>query len=79
MIGTQIDRRLLFILYLLSFILLREWLLPVMMLTDTSYLQLFLLFIALVFLLALARVKWWLCCSSKNHLYYLGYPVHVFR
>ena len=65
MIGTQIDRRLLFILYLLSFILLREWLLPVMMLTDTSYLQLFLLFIALVFLLALARVKWWLAVPLK--------------
>ena len=79
MIGTQIDRRLLFILYLLSFILLREWLLPVMMLTDTSYLQLFLLFIALVFLLALATGEMVAVCSSKNHLYYLGYPVHVFR
>ena len=65
MIRTQIDRRLLFILYLLSFILLREWLLPVMELTDTSYLGLFLLFVAIVFVLALARVKWWLVVTVK--------------
>ena len=78
MIGTQIDRRLLFILYLLSFILLREWLLPVMMLTDTSYLQLFLLFTALFFY-CVGTGEMVAVCSSKNHLYYLGYPVHVFR
>ena len=65
MTGTQIDRRLLAILYLLSFVLLREWLLPVMELTDTNYLGLFLLFIAIVFVLALARAKWWLVVPVK--------------
>ncbi len=65
MTGTQMDRRLLAILYLLSFVLLREWLLPVMALTDTNYLGLFLLFIAIVFALALGRVKWWIAVPVK--------------
>lgn len=65
MTGTRIDRRLLAILYLLSFVLLREWLLPVMALTDTNYLGLFLLFIAVVFAMALGRVKWWIAVPVK--------------
>lgn len=65
MTGTRIDRRLLVILYLLSFVLLREWLLPVMELTDTNYLGVFLLFIAIVFILALARAKWWIAIPVK--------------
>ena len=53
MTGTRIDRRLLLILYILAFILLREWLIPVIELTDSDHLTLFLLFVALSFFIGL--------------------------
>ena len=65
MTGTRIDRRLLPILYILAFILLREWLIPVIELTDSEHLTLFLLFIALSFVLALIKAKWWIVFPLK--------------
>jgi transglutaminase-like putative cysteine protease len=65
MTGTRIDRRLLLILYILAFILLREWLIPVIELTDSDHLTLFLLFVALSFILALIKVKWWIGVPIK--------------
>lgn len=65
MTGKQMDRRLLVLFYILGFVLLREWLMPVMELTDTNYLWIFLLFVTLSFLLALIRVKWWVTVPVK--------------
>jgi transglutaminase-like putative cysteine protease len=65
MTGTRIDRRLLLILYILAFILLREWLIPVIKLTDSDHLTLFLLFVALAFILALIKAKWWIVLPVK--------------
>ena len=74
MTGKQMDRRLLVLLYILGFVLLREWLMPVMELTDTDYLGIFLLFVVLSFLLALIRVKWWVTVPVK--LIYIVWVIH---
>jgi len=65
MTGTRIDRRLLLILYILALILLREWLIPVIELTNSEHLTLFLIFVALSFLLALIKAKWWIVVPTK--------------
>lgn len=65
MTGTRIDRRLLLILYILAFILLREWLIPIIELTDSDHLTLFSLFVALSFFLALMKAKWWIVAPTK--------------
>jgi hypothetical protein len=79
MSGTRIDRRLLILLYILAFILFREWLIPIIELTDSNYLTLFLLFVVLAFLLAFVRVKWWIVAPAKvlyiiwaTHYIFLG-------
>ncbi|CAM3257771.1 transglutaminase domain-containing protein [Filibacter tadaridae] len=72
--GPRMDRWLLAFLYVLAFVLLREWLVPVMELTDTNYLGLFLLFIALSFLLALLNAKWWISIPVK--LLYVLWVIH---
>ncbi|MHA6260160.1 DUF4129 domain-containing transglutaminase family protein [Sporosarcina sp. CAU 1771] len=59
------NRLLQVVLYTLSYFLLREWLMPVMELSDTDYLELFLLFIALTFLLYFAQVRWWISGPIK--------------
>lgn len=59
------NRSVLILLYTLAFILLRESLLPVMALTKTGYLYLFLLFIAFSFMLAVFNVKWFLTVPLK--------------
>lgn len=74
MTGRQMDRRLLVLLYVLGFLLLREWLMPVMELTDTNYLGIFLLFVALSFLLALIRIKWWVTVPVK--VIYIVWVIH---
>ena len=74
MSGIRIDRWLLAILYLLAFILLREWLLPVMVLTDTGHLALFLIFIGLSFALSLFGGKWWVTFPVK--MIYVFWVVH---
>lgn len=74
MTGKQMDRRLLVLLYILGFVLLREWLMPVMELTNTDYLGIFLLFVALSFLLALIRVKWWVTVPVK--IIYIVWVIH---
>ena len=65
MTGTRIDRRLLLILYILALILLREWLIPVIELTNSEHLTLFLLFVALSFFMALIKAKWWIVVPTK--------------
>ncbi|MCG3089807.1 DUF4129 domain-containing transglutaminase family protein [Sporosarcina cyprini] len=72
--DTKMDRRLLIILYSLAFVLLREWLLPVMALTDTNYLGLFMVFIGLSFLTSLLGMKWWISVPVK--ILYIFWAVH---
>ncbi|WP_318618136.1 transglutaminase domain-containing protein [Sporosarcina sp. YIM B06819] len=74
MTGTRIDWRLLVLLYTLGFVLLREWLMPVMELTDTDYLGLFLLFVAIAFLLALIGARWWITVPVK--IIYIVWVIH---
>ncbi|GKV56364.1 hypothetical protein NCCP2222_23110 [Sporosarcina sp. NCCP-2222] len=71
---TKMDRKLLIILYSLAFVLLREWLLPVMALTDTNYLGLFMVFIGLSFLTSLLSFKWWITLPVK--ILYIFWAVH---
>ena len=59
------NRWLLALMYVLSFILLREWLLPVMMLTNTAHLNEFLYFIILAFVLSLVKLKWFFTVPIK--------------
>ncbi len=51
--------------YVLVFFLFREWLLPVMELTETNYLNVFLVFIGMCFLLSLFHVKGWISAPLK--------------
>lgn len=75
MSENRMSRPLLAILYMLSIILLREWLVPVMALTDTGGLTFFLTFIVLAFILSLFEVKWWLAVPMK--MTYIMWVVHV--
>ncbi|MFS0577128.1 transglutaminase domain-containing protein [Sporosarcina sp. 179-K 3D1 HS] len=70
----QIDKWMLILLYILAFVLLWEWLLPVMELTQSGSLPLFLLFVALFFLLAFFEIKWWLSIPLK--MFYILWAVH---
>ncbi|MFS0690097.1 transglutaminaseTgpA domain-containing protein [Sporosarcina sp. 179-K 8C2 HS] len=68
------DRRVLILMYVLAFILLWEWLLPVIELTDTEYIGVFLYFIAISFLFGLLRMRWWLSIPLK--IIYLFWSIH---
>ena len=68
------DLRFLILMYALAFILLWEWLLPVIELTDTEYIGVFLYFIALSFLLAFLRLRWWFSVPLK--IIYLFWSLH---
>lgn len=74
MSGIRMDRWLLALLYMLAFVLLREWLLPVIELTETGHLSLFLIFIGLAFILSLVSAKWWISLPLK--VMYIFWVVH---
>jgi len=74
MSGIKIDKWLLAIFYVLAFILLREWLIPVMVLTETGHLIYFLVFVAMAFMLVLVGAKWWISLPLK--LIYIFGVVH---
>ncbi|MCZ8538534.1 DUF3488 and transglutaminase-like domain-containing protein [Paenisporosarcina quisquiliarum] len=63
-IGLQ-NKWLQVLFYILVFFLFREWLLPVLELTQTNYLSVFLAFIALCFLFSFLSVPWWLSAAGK--------------
>ncbi|MBW9234217.1 hypothetical protein JQK62_18490, partial [Leptospira santarosai] len=63
-IGLQ-NKWLQVLFYILVFFLFREWLLPVLELTKTNYLSVFLAFIALCFLFSFLSVPWWLSAAGK--------------
>ena len=64
-------------LYILVFLLLAEWLTPVIALTETGHKNLFLIFIGLSLLMALLRVPWWISGTIKT-LYVLWFTVYVY-
>lgn len=66
MTERKMDIRLLIMMYVLAFVLLWEWLLPVIELTDTNYLGVFLYFIGISFVFGLFRLKWWLSIPLKS-------------
>lgn len=68
------DIRLLLMMYVLAFILLWEWLLPVVKLTDTDHIGIFLYFIALSFIFGLLRFRWWVSIPLK--IVYLFTALH---
>ncbi|WP_019415756.1 DUF4129 domain-containing transglutaminase family protein [Paenisporosarcina sp. TG20] len=59
------------IFYILVFFLLREWLYPVMELTDTSHISIFLAFIAICLVFSYFSVPWWL--SGPGKLVYVAW------
>lgn len=63
------------IFYILVFFLLREWLLPVLELTNTNYLSIFLAFIVLCLVFSFFSVPWWL--SGPGKLFYIGWVLVV--
>ncbi|MDN7242601.1 transglutaminase domain-containing protein [Planococcus sp. N028] len=65
------------VLYVLVFLLLAEWLTPVMSLTDTAHKSLFLIFIGLGLVMALTRVPWWFSGPIKI-FYILWFIVYVY-
>ena len=71
------DFGLLAIFYLCVFFVLREWLVPIIELTNTGYLNLFLLFIGLALVLSLFRVNFVLSSVIKI-VYILWFVVHVY-
>ncbi|WP_224654329.1 hypothetical protein, partial [Escherichia coli] len=68
------DMRFLILMYVLAFVLLWEWLLPVIELTDTEYISVFLYFIAISFLFGLLKMRWWLSVPLK--IIYLFWSLH---
>ena len=62
------------ILYLLAIVMLREWLRPVMELTQTGQISLFLIFIGIAFFLSLVTVKWWIAAFIK--VLYIIWAIH---
>lgn len=61
--------------FVLVFFLLREWLLPVLELTDTNYLSIFLAFIALCFVFSFFSIPWWL--SGPGKLVYIAWVIVI--
>jgi transglutaminase-like putative cysteine protease len=63
------------IFYILVFFLLREWLLPVLELTNTNYLSIFIAFIVLCLVFSFFSVPWWL--SGPGKLFYIAWVLVV--
>jgi hypothetical protein len=74
MSEMRLDKWFLSILYLLAIVMLREWLLPVMELTQTGQISLFLIFIGIAFFLSLMTVKWWIAAFIK--ILYIIWAIH---
>lgn len=63
--------------YLVVFIILREWLVPIMLLTGTGFMKMILLFIALCLVLSLFRVHFIISWVIKL-IYIASFIVHVY-
>ncbi|HSJ38233.1 MAG TPA: transglutaminase domain-containing protein [Planococcus sp. (in: firmicutes)] len=65
------------ILYVLVFLLLAEWLTPVITLTDTGHKTLFLLFIGISLAMAYLQVHWGISAAVKT-FYIMWFLIHVY-
>ena len=65
------------ILYILVFLLLAEWLTPVITLTDTGHKPLFLVFIGISLLMAFLQVHWTIAAVVKV-FYIMWFLIHVY-
>ena len=65
------------ILYILVFLLLAEWLTPVITLTDTGHKPLFLIFIAISLLMAFLHVHWTIAAGVKM-VYIMWFLIYVY-
>ncbi|WP_153733611.1 transglutaminase domain-containing protein [Sporosarcina obsidiansis] len=71
---SKLNWKVLVLLYVLSIVLLWEWFIPIMELTDFGYPSLFLIYLVVFFVLALFDVVWWL--STTLQLLYILWTVH---
>lgn len=65
------------LLYILVFLLLSEWLRPVIELTETGHHRLFLAFIAIGLIMAFFDIPWWVTAPLKT-IYILWFIVYVY-
>ncbi|PID20506.1 transglutaminase [Sporosarcina sp. P3] len=69
-----LDWKVLLFLYALSSVLLWEWFIPIMDLTDFGHPSLFILYLVLFFALALLRLPWWI--SGAMQILYIVWAIH---
>ncbi|MFD1032270.1 DUF4129 domain-containing transglutaminase family protein [Metaplanococcus flavidus] len=65
------------ILYVLVFLLLAEWLTPVITLTDTGHKSLFLIFIGISIIMAFLQIHWGISAAVKT-IYIMWFLIHVY-
>ncbi|MEV9641810.1 transglutaminase domain-containing protein [Mammaliicoccus sciuri] len=71
---NNLNWKVLVFLYALSIVMLWEWFIPIMELTDFGYPSLFLIYLLLFFVLALFDVPWWL--NAPLQLLYILWTLH---
>ncbi|PIC64810.1 transglutaminase [Sporosarcina sp. P13] len=71
---SRLNWKALLFLYGLSVILLWEWFIPIVELTDFGYASLFFIYILLFFILALVDVNWWI--SAPLQVLYILWAIH---
>lgn len=69
-----LDWKVLIFLYALSTVLLWEWFIPIMDLTDFGHPSLFIIYLVLFFTLALLRLPWWI--SGAVQIFYVLWAIH---
>ena len=69
-----LDWKVLIFLYALSSVLLWEWFIPIMDLTDFGHPSLFIVYLVLFFALALLRLPWWI--SGAVQILYVLWAIH---
>lgn len=72
--NSRLDWKVLIFLYTLSIILLWEWFIPIVQLTDFGHAPLFMFYLLLFFSLALLNAKWWI--SAPIQLGYIIWTLH---
>lgn len=77
MITIRKNKAFMAILYILVFLLLAEWLTPVITLTDTGHKNLFLIFIGISLIMVLLQVHWAISAGVKI-LYITWFLIHVY-
>ncbi|AXI00077.1 transglutaminase [Sporosarcina sp. PTS2304] len=71
---SRLNRKALMFLFGLSIVLLWEWFIPIMHLTDFGHASLFFIYLLLFFILALVNVAWWI--SASVQVLYILWAIH---